>query len=83
MMGQEELVPQTFAAFRRFPGQPLTRLNRTCRTCHFTHGQVMGTDNFHIPPATHVLHPNNTVETERVIKAKQASADYQALKRLF
>lgn len=79
LMGQEALVPQTFAAFARFPGQPLTRLNRTCQTCHFRDGQAMGADNFHAVPVTRVLHPKNTVEADRVIRAKREPA--QAIRR--
>jgi hypothetical protein len=79
-IADDELVPEGGTAFRR--ELKLIPMNKLCPGCHIPNGRRLGAE------ATHgsikgVLHPTNTIEEENVIKAKQASPDFQALQEYF
>ena len=43
----------------------------------------MGTDSLQLPPRTELFAPANTVEEDRVLRAKRESKSFRALVRFF
>jgi len=76
-------VPVNFAAFGRSPGGWLVPAALACRRCHGLTGANLMSTGLHDRSRVHVLAPLNTVVTDRVIRAKQASPDYRALRKFF
>src|SRR5713101_1279622 len=82
-LGEQDLVPQTGSVFPRSDGQPLVRVRQSCVLCHGPDGGRLGTAMMHVPPRTEVLAPANTVEEDRVLRAKRERESFRALLRFF
>ena len=82
-LSQDALIPQSASAFRRFSGQPLMPVRTSCPLCHGSRGEALGTSRLHIRPRTQVLLPDNTIEQDRVVRAKRAEVAYETLRGLF
>ena len=82
-LGEQDLVPQTGSVFPRSDGQPLVRLRQSCVLCHGPDGGKLGTATMQLPPRTEVLAPGNTVEEDRVVRAKRESESFGVLLRFF
>jgi hypothetical protein len=54
-----------------------------CMTCHLHDGSALMTPNRHDVRRIEVRRPDPAAAAERVIGAKRARADYQALRRYF
>ncbi len=76
-------VPAGFVAFGRPPGSTLQPAATVCMTCHGLDGSSLMTPNRHDVRRIDVLRPDTPVAAERVIRAKRARPDYQALRRFF
>jgi hypothetical protein len=83
LFGQQDLVPQIGAAFPRADGHPLVRVRESCVMCHGPNGGRLGTASMKLPPRTDLLAPVNTVEEDRVLRAKRESESFRALLRFF
>jgi len=81
--GQHDLVPQLGGAFPRTDGHPLVPVRQSCVLCHGRDGGTLGTDSMQLRPRTEMLAPVNTVEEERVLRAKRHSESFRALLRFF
>jgi hypothetical protein len=81
--GEQDLVPQSASVFPRFDGQPLVRVRQSCVLCHGPDGGKLGTAMMQTPPRTELLAPRNTVEEDRVLRAKHESESFRALLRFF
>jgi hypothetical protein len=55
----------------------------SCPNCHTFDGAHLMTTGFHGIAGVRVLHPDNTVQQELVIRRKRADAAYQALRQFF
>ncbi|HJY86879.1 MAG TPA: hypothetical protein VKE24_08585 [Candidatus Acidoferrales bacterium] len=82
-LGEQDLVPQNVSVSPRFDGQPLVRVQQSCVLCHGPDGGKLGTAMMQVPPQTELLAPGNTVEEERVLRAKRESESFRALLRFF
>src|SRR5713101_5198919 len=82
-LGEQDLVPQTSSVLPRFDGQPLVRVRESCVLCHGPDGAMLGTATMQQPPRTELLAPGNTVEADRVLRAKRESDSFRALLRFF
>jgi hypothetical protein len=76
-------VPAGFVAFGRPPGAVLQPAATVCMMCHDVDGSALMTPNRHDVRRIDVLRPDNPLAAERVLRAKRARADYQALRRFF
>src|SRR5438876_4354424 len=81
--GQHDLVPQLGAAFPRADGHPLVPVRQSCVLCHGRDGGTLGTDSMQLRPRTELLAPVNTVEEDRVLRAKRHSESFRALLNVF
>ena len=81
--GEEDLVPQMSSVFPRSDGHPLVRVRQSCVLCHGPDGAQLGTASLQRPPRTELLAPANTVEEDRVMRAKRESESFRALLRFF
>lgn len=79
----DEPLPLVLGCFPRQRGGPLLPARLSCSTCHGIDGRRLMIDNFKMPTTLNALHPGNTRAQERVIRAKEQSADYQALRAFF
>jgi hypothetical protein len=82
-LGEQELVPQNGSVFPRFDGQPVVRVHQSCMLCHGPDGDKLGTAMMQVPPRTELFAPANTVEEDRVMRAKRGSESFGALLRFF
>jgi hypothetical protein len=82
-LGEEDLIPQLGSVFPRSSGHPLVRMRQSCVLCHGSEGGLLGTNSFVIRPRTEVLNPANTIEQDRVLRAKRESESFQALVKWF
>jgi len=82
-LSEDALIPQSASAFRRYSGQPLVPMKASCPLCHGPRGEALGTNRLHVRPRTQLLLPDNTVEQDRVARAKRADAAYAALREVF
>jgi len=80
---QDALIPMTASAFRRVSGQALVPLKAACPACHGARGEALGTGRLQVRPRTQVLLPDNSIEQDRVARAKRADAAYATLRDLF
>ncbi len=78
-----EPLPQLLGCFTRPRGGPLLPARLSCATCHGIDGRRLMIGNFKVLTRLDVLHPDNTRAQERVIRAKEQSADYRALRDFF
>jgi mono/diheme cytochrome c family protein len=67
----------------RSDGHPLVRVRQSCVLCHGPDGAQLGTASLQLPPRTELLAPANTVEEDRVLRAKRESKSFRALLRFF
>jgi hypothetical protein len=78
-----EPLPQLLGCFNRQRGGPLLPARLSCRTCHGFDGRRLMINNFMMVTELKALLPDNARAQERVIRAKERSADYQALLAYF
>ena len=81
--GEQDLIPHTSSVLPRSDGQPLVRVSQSCVLCHGPDGSVLGTRSMQAPPRTELLAPANSVEEDRVMRAKRQSESFRALLKLF
>jgi len=79
--GEQDLVPQMSSVVPRSDGHPLVRVRQSCVLCHGPDGGQLGTASLQLPPRTELLAPANTVEEDRVLRAKRESKSFRALLR--
>ena len=82
-LGEQDLIPQGSSVVARFDRQPLVRVGESCVLCHGPDGARLGTATLQLPPRTEVVAPANTVEADRVLRAKRESESFRALLRSF
>ncbi len=82
-LGEQDLIPQTSSVMPRSDGQLLVRVRQSCVLCHGPDGRKLGTSSLISPPRTEVLAPANTVEEDRVLRAKRESDSFRVLLRFF
>jgi len=80
---ERDLVPQMSSVVPRSDGHPLVRVRQSCVLCHGPDGAQLGTASLQLPPRTELLAPANTVEEDRVLRAKRESKSFRALLRFF
>jgi hypothetical protein len=76
-------VPAGFVAFGRPPGSALQPAATVCMSCHDLDGSALMTPNRHDVRRVDVLRPDDPTAADRVLRAKRARTDYQALRRFF
>jgi hypothetical protein len=81
--GEQDLVPQMSSVVPRSDGHPLVRVRQSCVLCHGADGGQLGTASLQLPPRTELLAPANTIEEDRVLRAKRESKSFRALLRFF
>ncbi|HEY4885008.1 MAG TPA: hypothetical protein VII08_15345 [Myxococcales bacterium] len=81
--GEQDLLPQMSSVSPRSDGQPLVPVRQSCVLCHGPDGGKLGTASMKLPPRTEMLAPANTVEGDRVLRAKRESKSFRALLRFF
>jgi len=59
------------------------RVRQSCVPCHGPDGSKLGTASLQLPPRTELLAPANTVEQDRVLRAKRESESFRALMKYF
>jgi len=82
-LGEGDLIPQGSSVVARFEGQPLVPVGQSCVLCHGPDGARLGTATLQLPLRTEVLAPANTVEEDRVLRAKRESESFRALRKFF
>ena len=83
VFGDQDLIPQGASVSPRFDGEALVRVRESCVLCHGPDGGKLGTTTVHLPPRTQLLAPSNTVEGDRVLRAKRDSESFRALQKFF
>jgi hypothetical protein len=76
-------APAGFVAFGRPVGSVILPVATVCMSCHDIDGSALMTPNRHDIRRIDVLPPDDPVPAERVLRAKRARPDYQALRRFF
>jgi hypothetical protein len=76
-------VPAGFVAFGRPRGSVMLPVATVCMSCHDVDGSALMTSNRHDIRRIDVLGPDDPAAAERVLRAKRARSDYEALRRFF
>ena len=80
---EEDLIPQMSSASARSDGYPLVRVRQSCVLCHGPDGGTLGTAALQVRPRTELLATANTIEENRVLRAKRESESFRALLSYF
>src|SRR6202022_4216774 len=80
---EEDLIPQMSSVSARSDGFPLVRVRQSCVLCHGPDGGALGTDSLQLKPRTELLAPANTIEENRVLRAKRESESLRDLVKYF